>query len=180
MFCINIMSTSSFKPRRFMQPANLPGHKYAGPLALSGPRMPSWRNAPFVGAAAPGTKNRSSERVQAHRDRIQIMKAHHAQGQQKLKAYKQQAKNQEQAALKLRRNLQTARAMSKGSRTQQNRDKYSAIMNRTKVALARHREDQQNVDRMVRLHTKELKKLEKEINKVAGRMTKNKAMVKKR
>ena len=70
--------------------------------------------------------------------------------------------------------------MSKGSRTQQNRDKYSAIMNRTKVALAKHREDQQNVDRMVRLHTKELKKLEKEINKVAGRMTKNKAMVKKR
>ena len=174
------MSTSTFKPRRFMQPANLPGHKYAGPLSLSGPRMPSWKNAPFMGTAAPGTKNRSSERVQAHLDRIQIMKAHHAQGQQKLKAYQQKAKNQEQATLKLRRDLQTARAMSKGSRTQQNRDKYSAQMNRTKVALARHREDQQDVDRMVRLHTKELKKLEAEIKKVTGRLTKNKAMVKKR
>lgn len=163
-----------------MQPANLPGHKYAGPLALSGARMPSWKNAPFVGAAAPGTKNRSRERVQAHRDRIQIMKAHHAQGQQKLKAYQQRAKNHEQTALKLRRNVQTARAMSKGSRTQQNRDKYAAQMNRTKVALARHREDQQDVDRMVRLHAKELKKLEKEIDKLTGRMAKNKAAVKTR
>jgi len=164
-----------------MQPANLPGHKYAaGPTALTGPSMPGWRAAPFAAAAAPGTKNRSRERVQAHLDRIQIMKAHHAQAQQRLKAQQQRAKNYQQTALNLRRDIQTARAMSIGALKEQNREKWRRQLNQKKVALAGHREMQADVNRTAKQQVRELKKLEKEIDKLTGKLVKNRTAAKTR
>lgn len=169
------------KLRQFKQPANLAGHKYAGALSLSGTgRMPSWKNAPFIGTASPGTKNRSRERVQAQIDRIQIMKAHYVQTKKKLQDQMQKAKTQQQVATSLRKNAQNAKAFAIGSKLQANRDKFRQKLNIVLKKEANIKEDQRETARMIKMFKTELIKIDKEITKITQRLAKNKALVKKR
>lgn len=72
--------------RQYRHPGDLPGHAYAGPVSLSGSGgrpIQSWRDMPFQSTTSPGTKNRTRERIQAHKDRIHILKAHHHQLRQR-------------------------------------------------------------------------------------------------
>lgn len=168
------------KLRQFSQPADLKGHKYAGPVALTGGRIPSWKNAPFIGTAASGTQNRSRERVQAQADRIQIMKAHYVRSKKMLQDQQAKAKAIDQKATNLRRNAQTARALAKGSLQQANRDKYAQKLVMLHTQEQNTREDKIEVARMIKMYAKELDKINREITKITQRLSRNKAMVKKR
>lgn len=72
----------SYEPRRYAHPGNLPGHRWADAAPMrrvAGRPMLTWKNTPFVLTAQPGSLERLRQRVQAHKDRIHILMAHHAQ-----------------------------------------------------------------------------------------------------
>ena len=165
------------KLRSFKQPANLPGHRYAGPLSLSGAggRMPNWKAAPFVGTAASGTKTRLSERVQAQADRIQIMKAHYVQTKQQFQKLQQKLSAEQKALRNLRVNQQNARAMARGSRSEENRAKWRRKLEDVKTRAQHLREDHADTAHAMRMSGTELKKLDREISKISQRLLKNKA-----
>ena len=172
-------SKTAFKT--YKMPADIAGHKYAGPVALrrtNGRPIPSWKDMPFEATTAPGTPNRSRERVQAHLDRIQLMKAHHVTTKKAMMPHKAAAKKAAQAVAKAQRNVRTSRAMLDKSKTEAARQKYRGQMNRAKVVLADRRANQTEANRMEKMHVTELRQLEKEIAKVTGRLAKNRTKVK--
>jgi hypothetical protein len=86
--CGNGTMTSRRKTfRAYAHPGDLPGHAWAGPAPMrkaGGRPIMTWKNAPFELTAAPGTRARLAQRAQAHRDRLHVLKAHHALAREEL------------------------------------------------------------------------------------------------
>jgi hypothetical protein len=47
--------------------------------SVAGRPMLSWQDTPFFLTASPGSRQRTEQRVQAHKNRIHVLKAHHTQ-----------------------------------------------------------------------------------------------------
>ena len=71
-----------YEPRRYEHPGNLPGHMWAdaAPMRRVGGRpVMTWKDTPFFLTGTPGSRERLLQRIQAHKDRLHILKAHHVQ-----------------------------------------------------------------------------------------------------
>lgn len=76
------MPPRGYTPRTYEYPGNLPGHRWADPAPMrrvGGRPMLSWKDTPFFLTAEPGSRERTKQRVQAHENRIHVLKAHHTQ-----------------------------------------------------------------------------------------------------
>lgn len=147
--------------RNYAHPGNLPGHEWAGPVKLhrdGGRPMMTWKDAPFELTAARGTVERTWQRMQAHKDRIHVMKAHHAD-------MRAREREQERVVAEARRMLDAAKARHANARRLMREQEHRVADAREVLAEAQ--------SRRTAMHA-ELAKLEKEIDKVGDHLARNK------
>jgi hypothetical protein len=159
--------------KSFRPSSVIPAHKYAGEVDMAGSRHLTVDAAPFRMTAAPGTRNRVNERMQAHKNRMQLMKFEHTQAKKKHAEFAKAHKQHVSAVARKQQAVQTARAKLAAAKTERGKDTQRRRIETLKAeiqALVQAKNDH-NTSRA--MYAKKLKAYERSIAKENTHLRKN-------